>query len=178
MKLVHASLGLILTSLLASQAMAAKNAEVTFNARIVAATCDVSANKGLVNLGTHTIDSIKDISKAINTEKFNLVLNNCSKFAAEDSPVTDIELLASGNMLTGHDELFADAQASQVGVKISAENTVLKPNVTTQLEGIKVGESAGDIQIAMTAELIPTVIGQTLDAQQVNVPVTFSVAYN
>ncbi|MEY0234609.1 fimbrial protein [Providencia manganoxydans] len=71
-----ALIGTFAVAALSSQAFVAQDATVNFNARLVAATCDISASKSLVNLGTHSIEKITDINKALAESNFNLVLNN------------------------------------------------------------------------------------------------------
>lgn len=168
------------------QALAAKNAEVNFSARIVAATCDISASKATVNLGTHVIADIKNTTDAIQTEEFALTLNKCSKVAATtgeegegnpDTAYTNIELLAQGTALAGHDDKFGDANASQAGIKLQAKGVDLKPNVSTEIP-VQITSTEGDYRIPMTAGLYATVANGSIDPQNVNVPVTFSVAYN
>lgn len=166
------------------QAFAAKNAEVNFSARLVAATCDISASKNTVNLGTHVIADVKNTTDPVQKENFSLTLNKCSKIgeqtgADEDLKTSDIELLALGTALAGHDDKFADANASQVGIQLTAtdKNVVLKPNVSTVIP-VQITSTTGDYIVPMTAGLFATATGATLTPQDINVPVTFSVAYN
>lgn len=175
--------GALVMGALSTQAMAAKNADVTFSARLVAATCDVSASQDRVDFGTYATADIKNIDAAVIEKDFNLVLNNCTKIGqaageeGEAVEVTNIELLASGQGLVGNDELFASAGATQAGIKLAANNKPIKPNASTALDGVKV-ESKGNIVIPMKAGLYATETGESLKAQDINVPVTFSVAYN
>lgn len=73
--------------------------------------------------------------------------------------------------------MFADAQASQIGVKLAAgkDKVAVKPNTTTEVVNLKVtGQS--DYIIPMVAGLYATTTDAV--AQNLNVPVTFSVAYD
>lgn len=177
--------GALVMGALSTQAMAAKNADVTFSARLVAATCDVSASDERVDFGTYATADIKDINAAVAEKNFSLVLNNCTKIgqaAGEDGQggveVSNIELLATGQGLVGNDELFASSGATQAGIKLLAnDKTQIKPNTSAELDGLKV-ESKGNIIVPMKAGLYATETGESLKAQDINVPVTFSVAYN
>ncbi|WP_353241955.1 fimbrial protein [Providencia sp.] len=175
-----AFIGTLAVAALSSQAFAATDATVNFNARLVAETCDVNASKDLVSLGTHKTKGLST-TDAISKEKFSLVLNNCTKAYDDQNPQAgSIAIQASGEVLTGHSDMFADAQASQIGVKLQAESTGntlvdLKPNDTTPVDGLKVSGN-GDIIVPMIASLYATTAEAT--AQQLNVPVTFSVAYD
>ncbi|MEX5486919.1 hypothetical protein IC611_20825 [Proteus mirabilis] len=42
-----------------------KNADVTFSARLVAATCDISASQDRVDLGTYATADIQNINQAV-----------------------------------------------------------------------------------------------------------------
>lgn len=176
--------GALLMGSLSTQVMAAKNADVTFSARLVAATCDISASQDRVDLGTYATTDVQNINQAVSEKDFNLVLNNCTKIGkpaeGEDPAVTvsNIELLASGNGLVGNEQLFASAGATQAGIKLTAMNSVvLKPNESTELQNLK-AEGEGNLIIPMKAGLFATETGDSLKAQDINVPVTFSVAYN
>ncbi|EKT60851.1 fimbrial protein [Providencia sneebia] len=163
---------------LSSQVFAAENATVNFNARLVAATCDVSASKSLVSLGTHSIEKIADINSALAESKFNLVLNNCTKIYSDEASAAtakEVSILAAGEVLTGHSDLFADADASQVGVKLKAGTTDLLPNTETTINNLKI-VSNNDYIVEVTAGLYATT--KNAVAQNLNVPVTFSVAYD
>ncbi|MFD1090434.1 fimbrial protein [Providencia vermicola] len=175
-----AFIGALTVATLSSQAFAAQDATVNFNARLVAETCDVSASKDLISLGTHKTQGLST-TDAISNEKFSLVLNNCTKAYDDQNPQAgSIAIQASGEVLTGHADMFADAQASQIGVKLQAEpvkdtKIALKPNEATEITGLKVS-GQGDIVVPMIASLYATTADAT--AQQLNVPVTFSVAYD
>ncbi len=56
-------------------------------------------------------------------------------------------------------------------------SVVLKPNESTELQNLK-AEGEGNLIIPMKAGLFATETGDSLKAQDINVPVTFSVAYN
>ncbi|WP_371025754.1 fimbrial protein [Providencia sp. TYF-12] len=128
-----ALVGAFAVATLSSQAFAAQDATVNFNARLVAATtCDISASKDLVSLGTHSTENL-DTTKALSEANFNLVLNNCTKVyddsTNQTADATTVSILATGEALTGHSDMFADAQASQIGVKLAAgkAKTEVKP---------------------------------------------------
>lgn len=73
--------------------------------------------------------------------------------------------------------MFADAQASQISVKLAAgkDKVAVKPNTTTGVADLKVtGQS--DYIIPIVAGLYATTTDAV--AQNLNVPVTFSVAYD
>lgn len=175
-----AFIGTLAVVALSSQAFAAKDATVNFNARLVAETCDVSASKDLISLGTHKTQGLSTAA-AISSENFSLVLNNCTKPYDDQNPQAgSIAIQASGEVLTGHSDMFADAQASQIGVKLQAEavkgtKVDLKPNEATEIADLKITGN-GDIVVPMIASLYATTTDAT--AQQLNVPVTFSVAYD
>lgn len=176
-----AFIGTLAVAALSSQAFAATDATVNFNARLVAETCDVSASKDSVSLGTHKTKGLST-TDAISKEKFSLVLNNCTKAYDNDQnpQAGSISIQASGEALPGYSDMFADAQASQIGVKLQAEkadNSLvnLKPNTATEIDGLKVSGN-NDIAVSMVASLYATTAEAT--AQQLNVPVTFSVAYD
>ncbi|WP_336432826.1 fimbrial protein [Providencia huaxiensis] len=143
----------------------------------------MSASKDLISLGTHSNEKI-DTAKALSEANFNLVLNNCTKVydaaAGSDNEAgkaTTVSILATGEALTGHSDMFADAQASQIGVKLAAgkDKVAVKPNTTTEVVNLKVtGQS--DYIIPMVAGLYATTTDAV--AQNLNVPVTFSVAYD
>lgn len=176
-----AFIGTLAVVALSSQAFAAKDATVNFNARLVAETCDVSVSKDLISLGTHKTKGLSTAA-AISSENFSLVLNNCTK-PYDDSTnqqTGSIAIQASGEVLTGHSDMFADAQASQIGVKLQAEavkgtKVDLAPNEATEIADLKI-TGTGDIVVPMIASLYATTTEAT--AQQLNVPVTFSVAYD
>lgn len=170
-----ALIGTFAVAALSSQAFAAQDATVNFNARLVAATCDISASKSLVNLGTHSIEKITDINKALAESNFNLVLNKCTKTYSDDTTATEVSILTSGEALAGHSDMFADAQASQIGVKLKAGTTELAPNAQTTINNLKIlGDN--DYIVEVTAGLYAT--SKDAVAQNLNVPVTFSVAYD
>lgn len=176
-----AFIGALTAAALSSQAFAAQDATVNFNARLVAATCDISASKSLVNLGTHSIEKITDITTALAESNFNLVLNNCTKVyddaANPSADATTVSILATGETLTGHPDMFADAQASQIGVKLEAGKAkkAMLPNIETEIADLKV-TGKNDYIVPVYAGLYATQTGAT--AQTLNVPVTFSVAYD
>ncbi|CRL59540.1 fimbrial protein [Proteus penneri] len=187
-KLSLITMALVLTGV-SSQSMAVENAKVDFTARLVTATCDISANTAKVDLGTHAIGSLTtgDISTPIAEKGFNLVLNNCTKVfpgsAGEEGQAveTPVTIIATGNTLAGHNDLFSSSTATQVGVKLTSNyegmlNTELKPNESVAVLNAKEGET--EFVVPVTAGLMTTVKGDTLKAQDINVPVTFSVAYD
>ncbi len=167
------------TTVFSGAALANKNSTVTFKAQIQAATCDVSANKDIVDFGTFAAGSVLSIAAPIATENFSLTLNNCTKEDKEDAANSNISLYASGNTLTGHTNLFADSAASQIGVELSTgSNIILPPNTQKELTNVKVTTNK-DYVLDMTAKLMATVTGADgLKAQYLNVPVILSVAYN
>ncbi|ENR5391617.1 TPA: fimbrial protein [Providencia rettgeri] len=178
-----ALIGAFTVATLSSQAFAAQDATVNFNARLVAATCDISASKDLISLGTHSNEKI-DTTKALSEANFNLVLNNCTKVYNGDAgsnneaaSATSVSILATGETLTGHSDMFADAQASQIGVKLAAgkAKTAITPNTATEIADLKV-TGQNDYIIPMVAGLYATTTDAV--AQNLNVPVTFSVAYD
>lgn len=170
-----ALIGTFAVAALSSQTFAAQDATVNFNARLVAATCDISASKSLVNLGTHSIEKITDINKALAESNFNLVLNKCTKTYSDDTTATEVSILTNGEALAGHSDMFADAQASQIGVKLKAGTTELAPNAQTTINNLKIlGDN--DYIVEVTAGLYAT--SKDAVAQSLNVPVTFSVAYD
>ncbi|MEY1424427.1 fimbrial protein [Morganella morganii] len=170
-----------LLTIASANAMAEKNATVTFTGAIANATCDVSASQKNVDLGTHAAQSVTDISNALSAENFNLNLTNCSDDATDPEGVA-LHLSATGNTLEGNPNLFADTKASQIGVKLSAidgsNNPVpLKANDKTALDKVKFAKD-GSYTVPVKAELFATVTGTNLNPQMLNVPVTFGVAYN
>ncbi|EJD6083926.1 fimbrial protein [Providencia alcalifaciens] len=175
-----ALVGAFAVATLSSQAFAAQDATVNFNARLVAATCDISASKDLVSLGTHSTENL-DTTKALSEANFNLVLNNCTKVyddsANQTADATTVSILATGEALTGHSDMFADAQASQIGVKLAAgkAKTEVKPNIATEITDLKI-TGKNDYIIPVVAGLYATASDAV--AQNLNVPVTFSVAYD
>ncbi|EML2487326.1 type 1 fimbrial protein, partial [Providencia rettgeri] len=90
---------------------------------------------------------------------------------------TTVSILATGEALTGHSDMFADAQASQIGVKLAAgkAKTEVKPNIATEITDLKV-TGKNDYIIPVVAGLYATASDAV--AQNLNVPVTFSVAYD
>lgn len=170
-----ALIGALTAAALSSQAFAAEDATVNFNARLVAATCDISASKTLVNLGTHSIEKITDINKALAESNFNLVLNKCTKIYADENTATEVSILATGESLAGHSDMFADAQASQVGVKLKSGSVDIVPNQEATIADLKVLGN-NDYIVPVTAGLYVTT--KNASAQSLNVPVTFSVAYD
>ncbi|MBP6122102.1 MULTISPECIES: fimbrial protein [Providencia] len=173
-----AMIGTFAIAAISSQAFAAQDATVNFNARLVAATCDISASKDLVNLGTHSLDKVTDITQAISESNFNLVLNKCTKVYDDEAQAKEVSILATGESLTGHSEMFADAQSSQIGVKLTGGDakTPILPNTETTISGLKVmGDN--DYIVPVVAGLYATTKDGVV-AQKLNVPVTFSVAYD
>ncbi|MEX5921105.1 hypothetical protein [Providencia huaxiensis] len=85
-------------------------------------------------------------------------------------------LLATGEALTGHSDMFADAQASQIGVKLAAgkAKTEVKPNIATEITDLKI-TGKNDYIIPVVASIATA---SDAVAQNLNVPVTFSVAYD
>ncbi|ENU1228999.1 fimbrial protein [Providencia rettgeri] len=177
-----ALIGALTVATLSSQAFAAQDANVNFNARLVAATCDISASKSLISLGTHSNSNL-DTTKALSESNFNLVLNNCTKVYDADNGdnattnATSVSILATGETLTGHSDMFADAQASQIGVKLAAgkAKTAMTPNAATEITDIKI-TGTNDYIVPIVASLHATAADAV--AQNLNVPVTFSVAYD
>lgn len=171
----------ILLTFTAAQVSAQDNAIVTFTGAIANATCDISTSQKNIDLGTHAAKSVTDITEALETKSFNLTLNNCSD-ASTDPAGVPLIVVTAGNTLAGHADLFADEKATQIGVKLtaadgSAGKVVLKANDRTSLDNVKF-TGTGDYSLAVDAALFATATTTALQPQVVNVPVTFSVAYN
>ncbi|MGA6087337.1 type 1 fimbrial protein, partial [Providencia sp. NPDC089768] len=128
----------------------------------------------------HSTENL-DTTKALSEANFNLVLNNCTKVyddsTNQTADATTVSILATGEALTGHSDMFADAQASQIGVKLAAgkAKTEVKPNIATEITDLKV-TGKNDYVIPVVAGLYATASDAV--AQNLNVPVTFSVAYD
>lgn len=173
--------GSFTAAVLSSQAFAVSDPTVVFNARLVAATCNLDVSKKNISLGTHATSDIKDIKTALAEDNFNLILNNCTKiYAAEDGDLvpgnaTEVSLYAKGNPLTGHSELFANEEASQIGVKLTTNNINILPNTDTPITDLKITGDK-DYMIPVTAGLYATT--KDADVQKLNTSVTFSVAYD
>lgn len=170
-----------LFAFVSAQSLAQQNATVTFTGAIANATCDVSASQKNIDLGTHAAKSVTDIAVPLATKNFNLTLNNCSD-ASTDPLGVPLVVVTAGNSLAGYSDLFADTNATQIGVKLSAtdgddQKVVLKTNDRTSLDKIKF-TGKGDYNLPVDAALFATAAGVALKPQMLNVPVTFSVAYN
>ncbi len=159
---------------------ATQGTTVSFEALIRAASCDVSSTTegSRIDWGTFTSDEVtgKNVGDQLGDNKtFNLELSNCTAALAADGT---INLYARGNKSNFDSEMFANATAASLAVKLlaTASNTLVKPNVET---GLKLGQEIikdGTGRIPMTAGLYLTNGAVTSD--ELKVPVTFTVAYN
>ncbi|HEJ9414467.1 TPA: type 1 fimbrial protein [Proteus mirabilis] len=180
--------GALLMGSLSTQVMAAKNADVTFTGRLVAATCDVTPSKASIDLGTYVTSEITSTEAALGERDFSLTLNNCTKYsqpAGEDGTgevtVSNIELMATGTALVGNNKLFSSPDSSdlgQAGIKITAMGKEILPNKSAELNLKAEGTKEDNIIVPMKAGLYVTSTEASLNPQDIRVPVTFSVAYN
>lgn len=161
-------------------AAATQGTTVTFEALIRAASCDIASTSegSKIDWGTFTSDEVesKNVGDQLGENKtFNLVLSNCSAALAEDGT---INLYARGNQSNFNSKMFANAGSSSLAVELlaTAAKTAILPNVET---GLKLGQAItenGTTRIPMTAGLYLT--NGAVSTDELNVPVTFTVAYN
>ncbi|HEK0806998.1 TPA: type 1 fimbrial protein [Proteus mirabilis] len=177
--------GALLMGSLSTQVMAAKNADVTFTGRLVAATCDVTPSKASIDLGTYVTSEITSTAAPLGERDFSLTLNNCTKYSQpgddEDTTISNIELMATGTALVGNNKLFSSPDSSdlgQAGIKISAMGKDILPNQSAELALKAEGSKEDNIIVPMKAGLYVTSTEASLNPQDIRVPVTFSVAYN
>ncbi|MEY1271383.1 fimbrial protein [Proteus mirabilis] len=176
--------GALLMGSLSTQVMAAKNADVTFTGRLVAATCDVTPSKASIDLGTYVTSEITGTATPLGERDFSLTLNNCTKYSQpddDDNTVSNIELMATGTALVGNNKLFSSPDSSdlgQAGIKITAMGKEILPNKSAELNLKAEGTKEDNIIVPMKAGLYVTSTEASLNPQDIRVPVTFSVAYN
>lgn len=157
---------------------AKKGATVTFKAQIRAASCDVtSTTKGsVIDWGVFTLE--QTANKAVkdqlgSSEKFDLILNNCSK----DPVGKNMNVYASGEQSTLFPEIFANATSQSLGVKLLSGTTVVTPNKETGIVLSDTAKTDAGILIPIEAQLLLTKAGGVAP-DTLNVPVTFTVSYN
>lgn len=163
---------------------AATNAQVTITGKIAAATCDLSVTKNNIDLGTYVSSSVSTANTVItgSSKDFTLNLTNCS--AGYDSTVSGavpVSLYATGTALAANNNYFNNVDGGTVGVKLTADNATanpveVKPNAAADIASLTKLTTGGSATIPMTAALYSTVA--TPVAQNIEAPITFSIAYN
>lgn len=178
------SVAILASAMVAGSAFAAdepakQGATVTFKAQIRAASCDVtSTTKGsIIDWGVFTQDQIQ--TKAVkdqlgDTEKFDLILTNCSKDATD----TNMFVYASGEEALRFPGLFANSDVESLAVKLVSGAVDILPNKDAGIVLPEALKKADGATIPMEASLLLTQAGNVAKAGVLNVPVTFTVSYN
>ncbi|GKX61609.1 hypothetical protein SOASR032_01780 [Pragia fontium] len=153
---------------------AATNAQITITGQISSATCDLNVTQSNIDLGTVISGDVATAGAIASTSKdFTLNLTNCSADQGESSVMS---LFAKGTPLAANTSYFNNIDGGTVGVQLTAAGQPVKPNsntALTSLTGLKTGDSA---QVLMNAQLYSTVRNPA--SQQIEAPITFSLAYN
>lgn len=165
------------SALLMGAAQAATNAQVTITGQIAAATCDLNVTKNNIDLGTFVPTGILANSVITgSSENFTLNLSDCTHDYDTTLTGNAVNLYAKGTALAANTAYFNNQNGATVGVKLTADGTAVKPNTATNIASLTGLITGGSAAIPMTAELFSTVA--TPDAQMIEAPITFSVAYN
>lgn len=160
----------------AGAAQAATNAQVTITGQIAAATCDLNVTQSNIDLGTVVSSDVATAGPIASTSKdFTLNLSNCTQDGEEG---TTVSLFSKGTALAANTNYFNNVDGGTVGVQLTADGQAVKPNASTALtalagEALKAG---GIAQVSMNAQLNSTVAKPA--SQNIEAPITFSVAYN
>lgn len=155
----------------AGAASAAQNAQINVSGQIAAATCDLSVSNPNIDLGTHISADVVAGDIANSQKDFTLQLTNCSK----DQTGTSVQLFAKGTALDANGDYFNTTANATVGVKLTSETNLVKPNTSidlTSVTGLTQGSSAS---VPMSVALHSTVA--TPASQRIDAPITFSVSY-
>ena len=167
--------------MVAGNAMSAESSHgtvVTFDALIRAASCNVSSTSegSTISWGVFTAADVAahPVGDKLGVEKqFDLQLTNCTAALAAGNT---INVYARGNKSNFDSSMFANANTNSLGVKIKSGATDITPNVET---GVTLADEVlanGNAKIPMTASLYLT--NGAVASDMLNVPVTFTVAYN
>lgn len=157
-------------------AQAATNAQVTITGQIAAATCDLNVTNSNIDLGTVISSDVTAAGPIVSTSKdFTLNLSNCSQDGEEG---TVVSMFSKGTALAVNTNYFNNIDGGTVGVQLTANGQPVKPNTSTTLTALagEVLTEGGSAQVAMNAQLNSTVAAPA--SQNIEAPVTFSVAYN
>ncbi len=178
-----------------STANAAKNAVVTISGMVLAATCDVTTpgSGGRVDTGNYqkkafqpSKDHFPEAGIGVyvpeSERHFSIALANCDE---ENKEANKVKLYVTGNTLSNSGGYIFNAEKDkEAGIALTykegeavktvkAESTI-PVSVTAAKAGekLKVDGSAVDFTAYMVAKAVPTA------SQTIDVPITFSYAYN
>lgn len=157
-------------------AQAATNAQVTITGQIAAATCDLNVTNSNIDLGTVISSEVATAGAIASTSKdFTLSLSNCTQDGKEG---TAVSLFSKGTALAANTSYFNNIDGGTVGVQLTADGQAVKPNASTALTALagEVLKAGGTAQVLMNAQLNSTVANPA--SQNIEAPITFSVAYN
>lgn len=151
---------------------------VTFDALIRAASCNVSSTTegSTINWGVFTADDVASsaIGDKLGADKpFSLELSNCTAALAANET---INVYARGNKSNFDSSMFANSAANSLGVKLTSGSVNIVPNAEAGVKITKDITEKGNATIPMTAGLYLT--NGAVQSDTLNVPVTFTVAYN
>ncbi|MBP9642108.1 MAG: type 1 fimbrial protein [Budvicia sp.] len=157
-------------------AQAATNAQVTITGQIAAATCDLNVTNSNIDLGTVVSSDVTVAGPIATTSKdFTLNLSNCTQ---DGETGTVVSMLSKGTALAANTNYFNNVDGGTVGVQLTVNGQAVKPNASTPLTALagEVLTAGGSAQVLMNAQLNSTVAKPA--TQQIEAPITFSVAYN
>ncbi|NHB88204.1 fimbrial protein [Photorhabdus tasmaniensis] len=179
-----------------STANAAKNAVVTISGMVLAATCDVTTpgSGGRVDTGNYQKTAFKPSKDHFpeagigvyvpeSERHFSIALANCDE---ENKEADKVKLYVTGNTLSNSGGYIFNAEKDkEAGIALTykeggavktvkAESTipVHVAAVAKPTDKLKVNDSAVDFTAYMVAKAEPTA------SQTIDVPITFSYAYN
>ncbi|CAM4293308.1 fimbrial protein [Serratia silvae] len=166
---------------IAGNVQAATNAQLTVQANVVAATCDVSLSTNSLDLGNFSPAQFTGILTPIaaSAKQFTVGLNNCETPA---NATDTANLVVSGQTLAANPNVF-NTTGTNTGIMLSTvekPTTYIKAGEKLQLATAGETPAAGDFNgktLSLQVGLASTSADKT-NIGAVNAPIMFAFSYN